>query len=268
MDIPILDHVKAVVTVGNIVKSQNFFVVKDLITPVILGTDFLQEHRLLLDFSTTPVTVAQSETRSEHIQQQADRPQAQEMTSRLNTLWKAERVFKIKKCSVAAIEVEDAEDKHHTMVPEDCAIPLFEKPGKYELPQFIKPGMAAVVSEYQDLFITLPGTTLVASHQINTTGSPVRIPARRIPAHFRDEVEEQIQKILQKGIIVESSSPWLAPAVDVRKNSGEIRICVAHHQGCLPPSTDGRSPRQAGRSCNIQQAGSTEWILAASSRCQ
>ena len=51
-----------------------------------------------------------------------------------------------------------------------------EKPGKYELPQFIKPGLAAVVNEYQDLFITLPGTTLVASHQINTTGSPVRVP--------------------------------------------------------------------------------------------
>ena len=66
MDIPILDHVKAVVTVGNIVKSQNLFVVKDLITPVILGTDFLQEHRILLDFTMTPFTVAQSETRSQH----------------------------------------------------------------------------------------------------------------------------------------------------------------------------------------------------------
>ena len=128
---------------------------------------------------------------------------------------------------MAAIEVEDAEDKLHTMV-EDCAIPLFGKPGKYELLQFIKPGLglAAVVNEYQDLFITLLGTTLVASHQINTTGSPVRIPARRIPAHFCDEVEEQLQQMLQKGIIVESSSPWLAPAVYVRKNSGEIRICV------------------------------------------
>ena len=35
MDIPILDHVKAVVTVGNLVKSHKFFIVKDLITPVI-----------------------------------------------------------------------------------------------------------------------------------------------------------------------------------------------------------------------------------------
>ncbi|KAL5469021.1 hypothetical protein EMCRGX_G030196 [Ephydatia muelleri] len=60
----------------------------------------------------------------------------------------------------------------------DCAIPLFGKPGKYELLQFIKPGLTAVVNEYQNLFITLPGTTLVASHQINTTGSLVCILAR------------------------------------------------------------------------------------------
>eukprot|EP00731_Ephydatia_muelleri_P025315 Em0017g398a len=43
--------------------------------------------------------------------------------------------------------------------------------------------------------------------EINTTGSPVRILAQRILAHFRDEVEEQLQQMLQKGIIVESSSP-------------------------------------------------------------
>ena len=82
---------------------------------------------------------------------------------------------------------------------EDCAIPLFGKPGKYELLQFIKPGLTAVVNEYQNLFITLPGTTLVASHQINTTGSLVCILARRIPAHFRDEVEEQLQIMYSTG---------------------------------------------------------------------
>ena len=31
--------------------------VKSLITPAILGTDFLQKHKIVLDFSTMPVTV-------------------------------------------------------------------------------------------------------------------------------------------------------------------------------------------------------------------
>ena len=142
---------KAVARVGNLVKSHNFFVVKDLITPVILGTDFLQEHRLLLDF-TTPVTVVQSETQSQHIQQQADQPQAQEARSRLNNLWKAEQVFKIKKCSVAAIEVEDAEDKLHTMV-EDCAIPLFGKVSEEEHKQHL----SAIFSRLKTAGLTLRG---------------------------------------------------------------------------------------------------------------
>ena len=49
----------------------------------------------------------------------------------------------------------------------------------------------------------------------------IRVPSRRIPVHFREEVEVQIQQLLEKGIITESSSPWLAPAVYVRKKTGD-----------------------------------------------
>jgi len=35
-----------------------FIVVQSLITPVILGIDFMQKHRLVLEFTTTPVTVS------------------------------------------------------------------------------------------------------------------------------------------------------------------------------------------------------------------
>ena len=56
-----------------------------------------------------------------------------------------------------------------------------------------------------------------------TTGAPSKV---RIPAHYRDEVETQIQDMLDLGIIEVSNSPWMAPAVYVRKKSGEIRICI------------------------------------------
>ena len=57
---------------------------------------------------------------------------------------------------------------------------------------------------------------------IPTAGTPVRVPSRRIPVPFREEVEVQIQQLLEKGIITESNSPWLAPAVYVRKKTGDI----------------------------------------------
>eukprot|EP00731_Ephydatia_muelleri_P021832 Em0014g423a len=85
-------------------------------------------------------------------------------------------------------------------------------------------------TEFKDLFIMTPGTTNITCHKISTNGPPVRVPPRRIPAHFRTEVESQIQHMLQKGIIVESSSSWMAPAVYVRKKSGELRLCVDYRE--------------------------------------
>ena len=39
-------------------------------------------------------------------------------------------------------------------------------------------------------------------------------------------MEAQIKDMLDKGIIEESSSPWMAPAVYRTKKTGEVRICV------------------------------------------
>ena len=69
-----------------------------------------------------------------------------------------------------------------------------------------------------------------ATHHINTVGLPARDPPRRIPVYFQEEVEHQIRNMLQKGIIGESSSPWMAPAVYVQKKTGEIRLCVDYRE--------------------------------------
>ena len=60
--------------------------------------------------------------------------------------------------------------------------------------------------------------------------SPVRVPPRRMPAHYKSEVDDQIQRMLQQGIITESNSPWVAPAVYVTKKDGGLRICVDYRE--------------------------------------
>ena len=53
----ITDYVQAPVKVGNTQVTQQFLVVDTLITPVILGFDFMKKHKVSLDFTTTPVGV-------------------------------------------------------------------------------------------------------------------------------------------------------------------------------------------------------------------
>ena len=71
---------------------------------------------------------------------------------------------------------------------------------------------------------------MVVEHFIPTTGNPVKIPPRRIPGNYRVEVQQQINTMLQQGIIEPSSSPWMAPAVFVRKKNGEVRLCVDYRE--------------------------------------
>ena len=67
-NLPIVDQVSISVKLGDLERRHNFLVVTSLITPAILGTDFLQKHRLVLDFSTTPVTVTQTQGKvHEHV---------------------------------------------------------------------------------------------------------------------------------------------------------------------------------------------------------
>ena len=124
----------------------------------------------------------------------------------------------------AAVTIgETAED-----MVEDCLIPQFStsKSVLYELPANVVPALSPLVHEFKDLFQASPGATTLAQHYIPTSGTPVKIPAWRIPAHYHAQVEEQIHSMRDAGIIVESSSPWMVPAVFVCKKSGDIQLCI------------------------------------------
>ena len=130
--------------------------------------------------------------------------------------------MKVKICAVQALEETTGE------TIDSCAIPLFGKaaPPVFDVPTCTNTLLLAVLEQHKKLFSTTPGHTELAEHFIPTTGTPVKVPPRRIPANYRVEVEEQIQAMLEEGIIEESSSPWMSPAVFVRKKNGDVRICV------------------------------------------
>ena len=71
------------------------------------------------------------------------------------------------------------------------------------------------------------GRTGLEKHQIPTgDAKPVRLPPRRAPLHMRETVDQQIQEMLDQGVVEPCSSPWAAPLVIVKKKDGSNRICV------------------------------------------
>ena len=70
------------------------------------------------------------------------------------------------------------------------------------------------------------GYTDIIKHRIFTTDEiPVKQHDRRIPPQLQPEVREELQKWLDSGVIVESTSPYASQIVVVKKKGGNIRIC-------------------------------------------
>ena len=208
---PVVGHVSVPVQVCALGVEHPFVVMDSLIAPVILGMNFLEGHGIILDFASSPVQVL-------------PRPQGDASGfDELKPVVAAVDQAKAQYC--VAITLREMTEE----VVDDCAIPQFGRSQGLSY-DCTTPVLLPLIEEYKDLFQTTPGTTTVSQHFIPTTGTPVRVPPQRVPVNYREEVEQQLQLMLQAGVIERSSSPWMAPAVFVRKKSGEIRLCVDYHE--------------------------------------
>ena len=64
-------------------------------------------------------------------------------------------------------------------------------------------------------------------HSVNTGQSrPIKQRMRRTPACFTGEEEAHLKKILEAGVIQESTSEWASAPVLIRKRDGSVRWCI------------------------------------------
>ena len=94
--------------------------------------------------------------------------------------------------------------------------------------------LTSLLSEYSDIFAT-PGGPLgrtdLIRHKIDTGDAmPVRLPPRRLPPAQREIANQEIDKMLEQGVVEPSDSPWAAPIVLVRKKDGTTRFCVDYRK--------------------------------------
>ncbi len=117
-----------------------------------------------------------------------------------------------------------------------------------DLPEYLQPLMegvaddltlqqreesAAAIYEDRDVFSSGPtdmGRTGLVKHTIDTGDQrPIRLPPRRLPITKQD-IEKEVQKMLDQGVMELCQSSWASPVVLVTKKDGTTRFCVDYRK--------------------------------------
>ena len=84
-----------------------------------------------------------------------------------------------------------------------------------------------LLKEYSCIFSDLPGNTNLIEHKILLSNKePIRKKPYPIPYHMRETVAEEVDQMLDLGVIHVCDSPFASPIVLVRKKDGKIWFCI------------------------------------------
>ena len=158
-NIPTLRSINLSVRLGPLRTNHSLVIVDSLISPVILGLDFLRKHKITVDFSSSPVNLTIPQASDQNLQD-------------LVPLFYANKKNKAKICAVEAL----TEPSEESIV--ECAVPLFVDSvcNECDVPSCAIPALSSLIEQYKSLFRKSPGSTTLAEHFIPTTGTPVIVP--------------------------------------------------------------------------------------------
>ena len=96
-----------------------------------------------------------------------------------------------------------------------------------ELPKDQRRVLKDLIRRYPDVFTDMPGETDVIQHQIRLTDdTPIRCKPYPLPYAMREELRNEVDTMLEMGVVRPSTSPYASPIVMVKKKDGSNRVCV------------------------------------------
>lgn len=92
-------------------------------------------------------------------------------------------------------------------------------------------GLESLLTKYNSLFneeYSVAETTF--RHSIVTTGNPIFSKPYRVSASENKQIEEEVENLLNHGLITKSCSPWASPVILIKKKDGTNRFCVDYRK--------------------------------------
>ena len=140
--------------------------------------------------------------------------------------------------------VQEAVKNNFSKLPKSLPPPI--KNNKYDLnikkksvdkdnPKRFHDQFGSLVKEFSDMFSKSEwdlGKCNVTAHQIEfEPGSkPVEIPNRRMPLHYKEDLQKKIDVFLEKELITPCHSSYSAPPMLVPKKNGKLRLVIDYRQ--------------------------------------
>ena len=85
-----------------------------------------------------------------------------------------------------------------------------------------------LVLRYPDVFTNMPGETDVIQHQIKLTDdTPIKCKPYPLPYAMREELRNEVDTMLEMGVVRPSTSPYAPPIVMVKKKDGSNRVLTS-----------------------------------------
>lgn len=107
------------------------------------------------------------------------------------------------------------------------------------LPPHQSTELLSLLASYPSVFSSVPGRTDLILHDVDVgNAEPIKLPPYRVSPRHAAQLRQELQSMLELGIITPCVSPWSSPVTLQPKSDGSIRFCIDYRKLNAVTKTD------------------------------